>query len=401
MTRHSHDHLSSSAPPAPTKAAMLDTDRLRRLFDSGIVGVVSWDITGAIDDANDEFLDIFGYTREDLETGRLDWDVLQPAESMPLRAATGTRALERGTAGPIDSEYRRKDGTPVFVRLRSTGVDDDPTKVLSVVVDISAQKRAEAQRDALLACERRARAEAEAAVRAREEILAIVSHDLRNPLNSISLSATVLESALHDAKVTPQVGIIIRAVARMSRLIQDLLDVSRITSGRLEVNPTPIELATLFEDVRMLLQPQLLQKDQHFECETPEAPAVVAVDPHRVAQVLANLVGNATKFTPEGGRIRLGARRVDGEMLVSVSDTGQGIDAQDLPNIFDRFWQAPRVRRGGVGLGLRIAKGIVDAHGGRLWAESSPGVGTTFFFTLPLSQPCPVSRASGVALQTS
>lgn len=365
---------------------MFEGDRLRRFFDSGVVGLVWWERDGAIVDVNDKFLEMFGYSREDFEKGGLHWDMLTPRGSMPGDAGAVTRARASVRALAEDGEYRRKDGTRVFVRLRSTTVDDDTARVLSVAVDISDQKRAEAERDALLECERRARAEAEAAVSAREEILAIVSHDLRNPLNSISISASALESVGAGGPL-PQAGIIQRAVGRMSRLIQDLLDVSQITSGRLDVHPTAVELATLFEELRILLEPQLLQKHQQFACDCPDAGLIVRADPHRITQVLANLIGNAIKFTPEGGRVSLSARRDDGGVLVEVSDTGQGIDTQDLSNIFERFWQARRVRRGGVGLGLPIAKGIINAHGGRIWADSSPGVGTTFSFTLPLATP--------------
>jgi hypothetical protein len=353
-------------------AGLLDVDHVRRLFDSGIVGLVAWDDSGAIHDANDKFLEIFGFERDELETGSLHWQALTSEESHPP-----------GTADPTDREYRRKDGTQVFVRLRSANLDADPHEMLSVVVDISAQKLAEAERDALLECERRARAEAEAAVRARDEILAIVSHDLRNPLDSISMSASVIENT--GSHRHPQVGIIRRAVTRMSRLIQDLLDVNQVASGRLVVTPAPVDLAVLMEEMRSTLQPQMLARHQQFTFEPPGAAAVVLADAHRICQVLANLVTNASKFTPEGGRITLRAFRVDDEMHVSVTDTGQGIDAHDLPHVFDRFWQARRVRRGGVGLGLPIAKGIIDAHGGRIWAESSPGVGTTFTFTLRLA----------------
>jgi PAS domain S-box-containing protein len=363
---------------------MFEGDRLRRFFDSGVVGLVWWDVDGAIVDANDKFLEMFGYTHEDLETGGLHWTMLTRGASIPTGAAAATRVHQSVETSAEDGEYQRKDGTRLFVRLRSTTFDDDTTKVLSVAVDISDQKRAEAERDALLECERHARAEAEAAVSAREEILAIVSHDLRNPLNSISISASVLETAGNGSPL-PQVGIIHRAVGRMSRLIQDLLDVGQITSGRLEVQPTAIALATLFEEIHIVLQPQLLRKNLHFAYESPDATLVVLADGHRIMQVLSNLIGNAIKFTPEGGRVSLSARRDGDHVLVEVSDSGQGIDQQDLPNIFDRFWQARRVRRGGVGLGLPIAKGIVDAHGGQIRVQSSPGVGTTFSFTLPLA----------------
>lgn len=229
---------------------------------------------------------------------------------------------------------------------------------------------------------RAAREEAEAAVRSRDDILAIVSHDLRNPLNTIAMSLSLLEMTHPQDGNDPQVGIMRRAIAQMNRLIQDLLDVNQIAAGGFVVRAQPVDVASLVQDVRAQATVLTGQKNQRLEL--PDAGDVrVLADRDRVAQVLSNLVGNAAKFTPEGGRIRLSTEVREREVRFCVSDTGPGIDQQDLPHIFDRFWQVRRVRRGGVGLGLAISKGIVEAHGGRIWARSIPGIGSEFHFTLP------------------
>jgi signal transduction histidine kinase len=169
----------------------------------------------------------------------------------------------------------------------------------------------------------------------------------------------------------------------MNRLITDLLDVTQITSGRLSIDTRPIDVLSICEDARAMFTPLLEKKSQELRCSCDGESGAVLADRDRIAQVLANLVGNAHKFTPEGGRIALSAVPHPDGVEFTVSDTGPGLGSQDLPHVFDRFWQARRVRRGGVGLGLPITKGIVDAHGGRIWVESSAGVGTTFHFVLP------------------
>lgn len=362
----------------PRRRRMIDAEQIHSLFMSGIVGVVAWAPSGEIHDANDGFLEMFGRTRAELDRGTLDW-----AEISGSASASHEASVLVDAQGPIDREYRHRAGSPVHVRIRSTCFLEDPRDRLSVVVDISAQKRVEAERDAILDRERSARAEAERAVQLREEILAVVSHDLRNPLSTIALAIPLLQRTTDLAQVRTQACVLQRAVDRMNRLIQDLLDVSRIASGGLEVDPVPVAIAPVLSELCTLLGPQALQKGQRLECEIPDAGLVVLADASRIMQVLANLVVNAIKFTAENGRIRIHTRVASDRVVVSVEDSGRGIDAEDLPHVFDRFWQSRRARRGGVGLGLPIAKGIVEAHGGTIWAQSSPGAGTTFSFTLP------------------
>ena len=241
----------------------------------------------------------------------------------------------------------------------------------------------EVERDVLLARERAAREEAEAAVRARDDILAIVSHDLRTPLSTIGISLAIIEAAQGDPLTRAQAGIIRRAIGNMSRLIQDLQDVNQIAAGQFVVSPKVVEVEAILEEARTALAPLAEHKGQHLDIARLAGTGAVVADRGRVGQVLANLVGNAMKFTPEGGHIALAVEPGEREVLFRVTDTGPGIEAQDVPHIFDRFWQVRRLRRGGVGLGLAITKGIVEAHGGRIWARSTPGLGSEFSFTLP------------------
>lgn len=362
------------------------------IADSGVVGVALWDTSGVIHEANDRFLDILGYERADLSGGRLAWLDLTPAERREIELQDTERLVEKRIARSEEKEYRRKDGEPVFARLHSAALDDGSGRILSILVDVSEQKRAERELRVLMERETAARAEAEVAVRSRDDILAIVSHDLRNPLSVIGMVASLLESPLPEEKRAAQIGIIRRAVAGMNRLIADLMDVTQVTRGALSVVTAPLDAATICDDASSHFTSLLAGKSQELRCSCTAAGTTVLADRERVAQVLANLIGNAHKFTPEGGRIELSAVASHDSVCFTVRDTGPGLAAADLPYVFERFWQARRVRRGGVGLGLPITKGIVDAHGGRIWVESSAGVGTTFHFTLPRVSPAPVSN---------
>jgi signal transduction histidine kinase len=169
----------------------------------------------------------------------------------------------------------------------------------------------------------------------------------------------------------------------MQRLIRDLLDVSRIEAGTLGIDRSPLSVRELVGEIVDAQQSLAASAGLELRVELePELPAV-AGDRHRLQQVLENLVGNALKFTPTGGNITLGAARRGSEVLFWVADTGCGIGEDALPHVFDRFWQVKRASRAGAGLGLAISRGIVEAHGGRIWVESTPGRGTIFFFTIP------------------
>jgi signal transduction histidine kinase len=169
----------------------------------------------------------------------------------------------------------------------------------------------------------------------------------------------------------------------MNRLIQDILDVTRLEGGHLSVERARVPAGQLVLDSVEAQAPLAASASLSLEHDLGPGVSDVWADRERVLQVFENLIGNAVKFTNAGGRITAGAALRDGEVLFWVEDTGAGIAAEEMPHVFDRFWQAQKTRRGGAGLGLQIVKGIVEAHGGRIWLESKAGVGTTFYFTLP------------------
>jgi signal transduction histidine kinase len=219
------------------------------------------------------------------------------------------------------------------------------------------------------------------------EVVTIVAHDLRTPLNAIAMGASLLQDETQgEQQKAFMLELIGRAAKRMDRLIGDLLETGRIDAGRtLSVQPAPLRLETVLEQACQELHAAAGAKGQTIACEIePDLPAVHA-DRARIAQVVANLVANAAKFTPRGGHIRLAAVADGSEVRVAVADSGPGLAPEDLPRVFEPYWQAQRTASLGCGLGLKIARAIVEAHGGRMWVESEQGKGATFVFTLPVA----------------
>jgi len=219
------------------------------------------------------------------------------------------------------------------------------------------------------------------------EVLSIVSHDLRSPLATISMAASLLDDVSRPAEERSQmVRMVKRATERMERLVRDMLEVGRLDSGRtLPIDARCVDVAPILREACEAQAALAASGGLVIECEVPEMLPAVKVDCDRVQQVVCNLVGNAMKFTPSGGRITVFARAGDEEVEVAVKDTGAGMSEEDLEKIFEPYWQAQRTASLGAGLGLKIAKGIVEAHGGRIWVESAVGEGTTFHFTLPVA----------------
>ena len=228
--------------------------------------------------------------------------------------------------------------------------------------------------------------EAEQATAARDQMLGVVAHDLRNPLHTILTASEMLGEGLEEGTPSKrQVAMVNRAGERMNRLIQDLLDVQRVEGGHLEIDLRPVPARAMLVDAHEMLRPLAEKEGLSLTLDVPRVLPVVVADPHRVQQVLSNLVGNAIKFTPKGGSLLLRGEEMNGEVRFQVADTGAGIAADQLPHVFGQFWQASRADRRGIGLGLAIAKGIVESHHGRIWVESALGLGSSFFFTLPIA----------------
>ena len=232
------------------------------------------------------------------------------------------------------------------------------------------------------------RARSDDALATRDAFLGVVSHDLRNMLTSMIGYATLIAKDVsledHVERIRTNTQRIHRSGARMNRLIGDLVDVASIEAGALAVAREvgdPVQVVTEAVDA---FQAQASARDISLVLEIASSPSLIAFDPARILQVLTNLLSNAIKFTPANGKVVVGVERIGDEMRLAVSDTGPGIPTDQLETVFARFVQVTKNDRRGVGLGLYISKSIVQGHGGRIWAESTMGQGSTFFITLPI-----------------
>jgi signal transduction histidine kinase len=232
--------------------------------------------------------------------------------------------------------------------------------------------------------EQEKRRHAELVAQAREDVLGVVAHDLRNPLNLIVTTTELLqEEDLAPGRRKQILDIAMRAGKQMNRLIEDLLDAVRLETGRFYLEIEDVEVSAVFRQADETFQPLAHGRRIALTSLSPDGEMFVRADTFRVSQIVGNLLGNAIKFTPEGGEVSFRAANADREVVFHVSDNGPGIPADQIDRLFDQFWQARKTDKRGVGLGLTIAKGIVEAHGGRIWCQSAVGVGSTFSFTLP------------------
>lgn len=229
--------------------------------------------------------------------------------------------------------------------------------------------------------------EAQRAVASRDEVLAVVAHDLRNPLSAIAVRAQSLLRSGLESPLRDRVEANLRDVRRMDALIEDLLDVVRSEAGVLRLERVPEAPERIMADAREMLQPLADGARVRLVVEVEPGLPPVSVEKKRILQVLSNLAGNALKFAASGTTVRLEARADAGEVRFCVGDEGPGIPAEQLEHVFDRFWQRARSKGTGLGLGLSITRALVESHGGRVWAESVLGQGTRMYFALPVAQP--------------
>lgn len=226
------------------------------------------------------------------------------------------------------------------------------------------------------------------AVQARDDLVAVVSHDLRNPMTVISMLCGMMQKAFSSEgahtsrRISTAIDTMQQATARMNTLLEDLLDTSKIDAGRYSITPQALEVGHIFEEAQALLSPLAHDKDISISFQA-DPDLRIHADPERLFQVLSNLVGNAIKFTPRMGTVGVHAKSVGDEIVFIVRDSGEGIPKEHLPHVFDRYWTIKEGNPTGTGLGLYITQGIVEAHGGQIVAESEPGQGSEFRFTVP------------------
>ena len=316
---------------------------------------------------------------ESVAQGRLEID----AAPLPAAGKLGRSGQSTFAAVPLVLERRTVCGALYVRGAKPLGEAD--LAFLSAAAD---QLSLAWDRHAAWQREVRLRERAEALDRRQKDLVAVVSHDLRNPLGAVLLGLSTLRRwpQLEPRKVQDNLESIQRAAERASKLVHDLLDVARLDAGHLPLEVAPIDLGALVLEAADLLRPLLTDRSLTCETQVEEGMPKVLADRERLMQVLSNLMGNARKFAKEGSTVSVATWQEDGEARCCVSDDGPGISAADIPHVFDRYFQGPHGPTAhGAGLGLAIARGLVEAHGGRIWVESEEGRGSRFFFTLPLA----------------
>jgi PAS domain S-box-containing protein len=363
--------------------------RLRRLVDANIIGIIMAGLDGRIIEANDAFLEIVDYSPADLRAGIVTWRLLKSGEHGPTieRIIEVTRRL--GRHEPFEAECIRRDGRFVPVLVGTAFLGGRQNLVVAFLLDLTERKHAEREREQLLERERQAHAEAQAANRAKDAFLATVSHELRTPLNAILGWAKMLRMGqLEPGRQERALEVIERNAQTQVRLIEDLLDISRVTTGKLRLEMQTIDLGPVLLAALDSVRPAADAKGVTIETQLAPFPGLVMGDAERLQQVFWNILSNAIKFTPHGGDAVLSLQRVDDALEVRVADTGMGIPADFLPHVFEPFRQGDSSTtraHGGVGLGLAIVRHLVELHGGTIRAESAgTGRGATFIIRLPV-----------------
>ena len=381
--------------------AMQESERrLRLATETTNLGVFSWDLDKLEASwHNDEIYRIFGRPRElgPVSLEELLTEVIVPSQRHAFLqaqdSATGSDRFE------FQCQIRRPDDRVRWIEFharREPHVPGEPQRLIGTVADITDQKNAEAERQMLLDSERDARGEAERQGRMKDEFLATLSHELRTPLNAIVGWTQILSGSADDPETLNEgLAVIDRNVKAQTQIIEDILDMSRIISGKLRLEVSPIDLPAIVRAGVDTMQPAANAKGVQLLAKVDPVVGLVMGDANRLHQVFWNLISNAVKFTPKGGRVQVSMERSDGNVEISIADTGEGIDPAFLPHAFDRFRQADASttrRHGGLGLGLSIVKQLVEMHGGTVRVKSpGKGMGATFVVALPVTTQAPES----------
>ncbi|WP_151635873.1 AAA family ATPase [Noviherbaspirillum aerium] len=364
--------------------------RIRRLMESNIIGIFFWDLHGGISEANDAFLHLTGYGREDLLCGRVRWAQMTPPEHLAADARAIEELRSSGACSPYEKEFVRKDDKRLPVLIGAALLEGSQENGVAFVLDLTERKRAET--------EQAARQAADAANRAKSTFLANISHELRTPLNGVLGYAQILrQDTTLNARQVAGVDVIRQSGEHLLTLINDILDIAKIEAGKLSLNPSDIRLTDFLYVITQIINVKATQKGLQFISDiAPDLPNGIRVDARLLRQVLLNLLANAIKFT-DCGQVTLRVRCLSsGRLRFEVHDTGIGIREEEMKTIFQPFEQAGEMRRrfGGTGLGLAISREIVRLMDSEIRVDSRAGEGSTFWFELEV----PVLVAEPAAL---
>jgi PAS domain S-box-containing protein len=343
--------------------------RLQSILEYAPAAIWIKDASGRIVIANQKLAESLGHSLENTMGHRSD-ELLSATEAAQ-HVSHDEIVTREHRAIQVEETIATEQGVRTFLTVKFP-IPGDPPLIGGVATEITERKRIED--------------ELRAAVRAREDLLAIVSHDLRNPLGTIQLSGTMLQAGNLDARARRHVELIHRSVLRMETLIDDLLDTANIRAGRLPLDIHREPADSVLREAVELQQPIAAENGVTLVLDDQIDGLVIDCDRNRLLQVFGNLIGNAIKFCRGGDTVTVSARRDGNEARFAVADTGRGIQPELLPYLFDAYWSGAEDKKQGAGLGLYISRGIIEGHGGRMWVESTPGQGSTFYFTVPVSR---------------
>lgn len=362
--------------------------RFRRISDSNMVGVLFWDTQGQITEANDALLNMIGYSREDIQHGRLNWIKLTPPEYRDRDYQAYQELLSGKVVPPYEKQYMCKDGSRKDVLIANTLLETTSECGIACIVDITAFKQIEKQ-----LTEAKNRAETENLK--KNQFLSLMSHELRTPLNTIIGYADMLSSGLGgnlSEKQEKYIQNILVSSRNLLNMINDILDLTKVEVGHVEIQPERVELASLIQDLQGTFQKSAWDKGVTLFFQVESGLNEIFADPLRLRQICMNLLNNAIKFNRQDGWIIFKVQKNhDGSWIIfEIEDSGIGIPQEKISELFKPFYQvdADSSRQyQGTGLGLTLSKYLIELHGGCISVKSEVGQGSTFTFRLPNSAP--------------
>ena len=369
--------------------------RLTYHLENSPLAVVEWDDDFRVSRWSESAESLFGWKAEEVLGKHVEeWSFVFDEDLSAVESLTARQREGVEVQSVLHNRNYTKDGAVIHCEWYNSVLHDEDGKlvsVLSLVLDVTARKHAEEERAALLVRERDARRHAEQADRLKDEFLATLSHELRTPLTSILGWASMIRNGeVEGANATRAIETIERNARSQARLIDDLLDVSRIITGNLRLELRPMNLAPIVEAAVDALRPTADAKGVQLRTEFAAASCLVRGDANRLRQVIWNLLSNGIKFTPRAGSVQISLGCSESSVRLKVTDTGEGIPAEFLPYVFDRFRQAEGSisrKQGGLGLGLAVVRHLVELHGGRVSAASDGlGMGSIFTVDLPMAE---------------
>jgi PAS domain S-box-containing protein len=339
--------------------------QFQSLYDSNIIGVLYCDLDGNIFEANDAFLKMIGYNRDDLVEGRIRWDELTAPEYTDTDNNAISELLKKGVSSPWEKEFICQDGSQTPVIMGMTLLNREKKECVAFVLDITERKKLEQRKD---------------------EFIGIASHELKTPLTSIKGYTQILEriiSEMGHEKAQLYLNKTTTYINRLNSLIADLLDVSKIQAGKLQMDFSTFHFEDLVQESIETVQHT---SSRHNITKKGKIDLKVSGDRQRLEQVFTNLLSNAIKYSPHADQVDIEIQKADGMIIVGVKDYGVGIAPEEQGKLFSRFYRVESTSKkfSGLGIGLYISYEIVTRHGGRMWVKSKEGEGSTFYFSLPI-----------------